>query len=1221
MIKTESVRHDSEINDEAADIDAAAQENGEKKEENMNDKRSIVQRIIAVVVAIVTMATLLPVTAVSARADESVVTSGTSVADERSLYTYQDIFDDIREDDSGTTYSTQYSGRIWADKSVNTEPITFEGDLHYPDKDATGSEPIPMNENADFQVAYSLMGNTSTTVTETDAPMDVVLMLDFSPQSNSQTGKVQTMLNAVKGAIDEILAANDGNRVAVIGYSTQAKTLLPLGHYQSVELKYEGNATQESTVTCTYTSENGTDAQNSEPSNTFTIAANGGGMNKYTQQGIYAGMQALIGSNEVKSDGQQRQPVMILLSEGEPKIASTNIMAPTPSAVPLEGLHEQYSAQTAYTQEPGATENKSGVEIIRNYNVKDELAGTDHEPLSDWDNRHAQTFATLLTAAYAKNQVTKHYFGSNGDENSNADKARNEALFYTVGIRTNSANSPNLAQIVLDPSEYLEEGSAAAANNPLSDKFIGYAESYFDGRSVKLIDAGKTEDDPAQAHTTIFDPKVIGSIEGVDSLADLRYNDMFFNATSTNNGEIDFGTIFEDILTNVATDKAQGTTHISEGGTSAKGGYVTYTDPLGDYMEVKSIDALIHSNIIFTNPTKTTSEDYNITTYTFRGVATNPVYGSYSVANIIITVETDEKGRQTLTVKVPAALIPLREATVYLDETGDDTEITSYTQGRTFPMRLVYSVGLKEEVENDDGTINREVVDVTDAIGDSITFYEGQYSGKTEENFQSETTATTNRTVGDAWVSYTPATNNPFYYLAEETPVYMDKTCTEKLAWNTASDDSQMYYFQVPYYEHTENKDGSNLENTIKHETIEREGRLLKEKYAKNVNGYVYLKVGTPRISSLSGYTTLKGADTAAENNNVDKDANQSKTAEIRMFPTYVKYDDEGSSIGDNGEFRLYLGNNGAVTKTLADETTPGEGDDDNNTTDPGDPDDPSTDPEDPEQPPITDPDDPSEPEDPSEEPEQPLDPDGPDDLNTVDHFYYIVGYPEDYRTGEVTDDESLWPIKPQGNITRAEVATIFYRLLNKDVREANTTNVSPYYDVDSDDWFATTVSTLAHMGILSGYEDGSFRPNAPITRAEFAAIAARFFENTDDVAYEKGRFTDIVGNEWYADIVQAAVDLNLIGGYPDGTMRPQNSITRAEACAIVNRTIERRPHDEHLAAISDMRTWPDNLPGAWYYADMQEATNGHDYVWIDEDNQRIEEWTKVRPDFDWTLR
>ena len=240
--------------------------------------------------------------------------------------------------------------------------------------------------------------------------------------------------------------------------------------------------------------------------------------------------------------------------------------------------------------------------------------------------------------------------------------------------------------------------------------------------------------------------------------------------------------------------------------------------------------------------------------------------------------------------------------------------------------------------------------------------------------------------------------------------------------------------------------------------------------------------------------------------------------------------------------------------------------------------------------------------------------------LDKVNHFLYVEGYPEDYRTGEYSDNEDLWPVKPQGNITRAEVATIFYRLLKDEVREEIETDVNSFPDVNKDDWFNITVSSLANMGALSGYEDGTFRPNESISRAELAAMAVRFYD-TFEAEYEEGTFLDVDGDEWYADAIAAAEELGIIGGYPDGTVRPNNNITRAETCAIVNRVLERRPHDEHLGDVEDMRTWPDNQPGAWYYADMQEATNGHYYEWIDIDGSKFEEWTEVDKDYDWTKR
>ena len=280
----------------------------------------------------------------------------------------------------------------------------------------------------------------------------------------------------------------------------------------------------------------------------------------------------------------------------------------------------------------------------------------------------------------------------------------------------------------------------------------------------------------------------------------------------------------------------------------------------------------------------------------------------------------------------------------------------------------------------------------------------------------------------------------------------------------------------------------------------------------------------------------------------------------------------------------------------------------------PIDPDEPTTDPDEP----TTDPDEPT------TDPDEPTDPDNPDpdtpSLNKDDHFLYIEGYPEDYRTGEESWDESVWPVKPQGNITRAEVATIFYRLLKDEVREEIETDVNSFPDVNADDWFNVTVSSLANMGAISGYEDGTFRPNEPITRAELAAMAVRFYD-TFEAEYEEGTFLDVDGDEWYADAIAAAEELGIIGGYPDGTVRPEANITRAETCAIVNRVLERRPHDEHLGDVEDMRTWPDNQPGAWYYADMQEATNGHYYEWIDIDGSKFEEWTEVDKDYDWTKR
>ncbi len=232
----------------------------------------------------------------------------------------------------------------------------------------------------------------------------------------------------------------------------------------------------------------------------------------------------------------------------------------------------------------------------------------------------------------------------------------------------------------------------------------------------------------------------------------------------------------------------------------------------------------------------------------------------------------------------------------------------------------------------------------------------------------------------------------------------------------------------------------------------------------------------------------------------------------------------------------------------------------------------------------------------------------GAADLNTEDHFAYITGYPDGM-------------VRPESKVTRAEVSTIFFRLLTEESRAIYWSQENDYDDVSGEDWYNNAVSTLSVMDVLSGYLDGSFKPNASITRAEFAKIAVSFFDY-EDIVYD-GAFSDVAGDQWYAQYVAAAVELGLVSGYPDGTFRPNESITRAEACAIVNRVLGRLPHEGHLLPETEMITWPDNADKtAWFYADMQEATNSHDYEAIGADEQHdhdaAEQWTEKLAERDW---
>lgn len=222
--------------------------------------------------------------------------------------------------------------------------------------------------------------------------------------------------------------------------------------------------------------------------------------------------------------------------------------------------------------------------------------------------------------------------------------------------------------------------------------------------------------------------------------------------------------------------------------------------------------------------------------------------------------------------------------------------------------------------------------------------------------------------------------------------------------------------------------------------------------------------------------------------------------------------------------------------------------------------------------------------------------------LNTDDHYAYVVGYPDG-------------TVQPQGDITRAEAATIFFRLLSDSSRSYYWSTTNDYTDVNSGDWYNNAISTLSNAGIISGYPDGTFRPNAPITRAEMAKIIAVFAKLDTRV----DRFTDIDGH-WAESYIRLAAGNEWIEGYPNGTFKPQQSITRAETMTMINRVLERVPSKiSHLLPYEKMLTFVDNNPGDWFYIAVQEATNSHTYQRSVRETKGDEQWIALRKNRDWT--
>lgn len=1151
-------------------------------------------RVIAWILVFCMMLTIFPL---GARAEGATTQSvqRTTITDPatNSQTDYVDIL--------GAADSTQYDGRVWVDKTVSDKNVKFTGD------DDTKTFSVSKDEDEDFLVTYSALANTSgLQIVPEDKVSDTIFVLDFSMTMNrnmdgnnpvkGENGydadalsdtRIYSMLNAMDETIYNLKQANDQNRVGIVTFYGKADVLLSLTEASSIAEAVTGpeEGTQvnvsgkDRTVNYTtpheYFSILGYDEANGDATNKkswvqcnipelSTIGELAGWTNM--QGGLYEALDML--REKAPEQEFERQANVIVISDGASNAIS--------KAVEDQEWYKAMDTEDYIT----ASLDNSGI-----------------------------NFATALTAAYLKAVMASRY---------------SDCSIYTVGLTT-AANKQEM-EALLNPGNEIENNS--------------YWQDY-NNRDENYPEVGSVTFEPVTDDAGNIIP------------ASLQYADKFYNAQTASQ----LADAFQEITSNIIVSEPKPPTE-TDGGDPTKSGYITFTDPLGKYMEVKDVKCIIFDDQKFEKPTKKLLDDGKTTRYTFSGKVDNPASSNAYVEDILIDVTQTDDAHQTVKIQIPASVVPLRSNTVYL-KSGDSTPIQLKTKEH-YPMRIVYSVGLQEQVtqewleEKDPYYLKKNMT--TDATGNRVVnFYANLFD---EENKVMDDDGT-KKTLGNATATFTAGTSNPFYYAQKGSVLYVDEDGKKVPAKETFASRTTYYVKHDYYYYYKE-------DNKLKHgETwLGRSDLTADNVEADEKTHLLVLKEDMLKQVNLASARTEK---TDAVENTAD-------------YSYYAKALDETEQVA-KGSFLAYLGNNGKLSLKLSEPSEPEEpltihvekvwndqNNQDNlrpptitvsllkNGEDTGltlvlneengwkgtfvikDYDEDAkytvqeqpvpdgykcvvtgnaengftiTNTHSPKPDPVPDDPDPGEDDDP---------PDTPDDLNTVDHYLYIEGYPEDYRTGEESWDESVWPVKPQGNITRAEVATIFYRLLKDEVREEIETDVNNFPDVNEGDWFNVTVSSLANMGAVGGYEDGTFRPNEPITRAELSAMAVRFFAAFETI-YEPGTFTDVTGDEWYATAIAAAKELGIIGGYPDGSMRPEANITRAETCAIVNRVINRHPHEEHLGDVEDMRTWPDNLPGAWYYADMQEATNGHYYEWIKIDGAKFEEWTEVDKDYDWTKR
>lgn len=466
-----------------------------------------------------------------------------------------------------------------------------------------------------------------------------------------------------------------------------------------------------------------------------------------------------------------------------------------------------------------------------------------------------------MNAQYNKQLIDRHY----GLTNSNL-----KTQVYTVGIGieqlSNYAESwggysytgeRDIAKMTLDPAGNINDGNESAT--AIRDAFSEYVTGGTPSLQVGFYSSYKFTH-PAS-----------------NDISTIAYNDGYFAAENADQ----VAQVFEDITQEIIASAPSAPTEV-EGDDPLADGYVTYTDPIGEYLEVKDIKSLIYGGHEFKE--KTSNTEGNKTTYTFEGTLSSDIYGEIDAANIIITV-TEEDGRDIVEVKVPAAAIPLRINEITISEDGSISNVSN----SAYPLRLLYTVGAKDGVDLDtfEGVSDEYISSHMSSDGEKVLFYANEYSGNTV----GETT------VGDAKIVFTPASTNPFFFVQEDTPIYTDKDCTEQA---TSIVTEGNYYFKFTYYHGNEQVT----------EVVERPAAEFGEGALEVQNGQVILKAGSPRLGNLSDFADIKRN-------------NSTKTADGVFVAAYNE---------ETGQFEYYLGNNGVMeadapkSLTIAKKVTADEG-------------------------------------------------------------------------------------------------------------------------------------------------------------------------------------------------------------------------------------------------------------------------------------------------------
>ena len=720
--------------------------------------------------------------------------------------------------------STQYSGRIWTDKSVDTNA-------------SYGNHDFAIEDDEDFLVTFSALSSTQTIRSETASPIDVVFVLDFSASMtwgvNSTTvsnpdgldSRIKYLVDSLNNAIDTLVNANDNNRIGIVTFNRIGSEFMELTSAADIKAK---NISNKQYLELTHFS--GTHEQDNGQS---TVINHINGQSRNTdsktniQFGLNKAMQMLnaVQDTTVIIDGKevQRIPNVVLMSDG----------APTTISESASGTNQWWDEL--------------------DYNYKESINGGDS--IGWGDNKAAWSangMLPMMTASYMKEVITDKYF-----KNNTYNQSMN---IYTIGFSTNYQTDQmvELANLVLDPVNNFDN----AQNSNVSEiKYIYDAWNRYSSNlpiTIHYVEESYKEGErPDVQNYTLVHPNT-----GFD-IDTLKYNTAYYAAEDSDSLNDAFNSI-----TNSMIDQGKAPTEIT--GSVTNSGYITFVDTLGDYMEVKNVKGLVIGNQFFEGT-------YKNGVISFTGHYSNNIYGSQNLANLKINV-TEESGRQVLTMQIPASLIPLVLDRIDLDAAG---QVTNQEEASMYPMRLIYSVGLKNDILKEDGSvdltkINQNYINAhKDAQGNVLFF--SNYFDNTNQSLNKES-------AGNAYVEYEPALENEYYFLQDDTPIFLDENGQVPV---TSFDSNTSYYVPFTYYQ-----------NGQVVTTYELRSASVMEGYTKSINGNVYLEKGAPRLGNISEFTNLKTG-------------NETATAETSYAPTFVYR--QGGNDPKEGVFHVYLGNNGQL--------------------------------------------------------------------------------------------------------------------------------------------------------------------------------------------------------------------------------------------------------------------------------------------------------------------